>query len=161
MPPRATMVKARAVKGCGYSYCSQAGPPAAGGLTVTELLRLPSMSAEPSIGPSAVEILGSTGGAAAGWRTARTTLSPYQVGSGVPRPPPVARLPKGPLLEGGCGSWSWKWRGPSTAVSLQTTFFMACSGFTHGPPDSLHPAELKIDISRPRRSASEAANLTA
>ena len=42
-------------------------------------------------------------------------------------------------------------------VSLQTSFFIACSGFTQGPPVSLQPAELKIVISSPSRSASDAA----
>ena len=48
-------------------------------------------------------------------------------------------------------------RGPSTRVSLHTTFFMPSSGLTHGPAVSLHPPEAAIDISRPRRSASAAA----
>ena len=54
-----------------------------------------------------------------------------------------------------------KFRGPSTSVWLQTSFFIACSGLTHGPPVSLQPAELKIDISSPNRSASDAAWRTA
>src|ERR1019366_7661394 len=67
----------------------------------------------------------------------------------------------GPLFEGGCASFPVKLRGPSTAVSLHTNFFMACSGFTHGPPVSLQPAELKMVISTPSRSASDAACFTA
>src|ERR1019366_3350744 len=67
----------------------------------------------------------------------------------------------GPLFEGGCASFPVKLRGPSTTVSLHTNFFMACSGFTHGPPVSLQPAELKMVISSPSRSASDAAWRTA
>ena len=38
-----------------------------------------------------------------------------------------------------CCSLSANWRGPSTSVSLQTSFFIASAGFTHGPPASLPP----------------------
>src|SRR5262245_7278650 len=62
----------------------------------------------------------------------------------------------GPLLDGGWPSFSWNVRGPITIVSLHTSFFMACSGLTHGPPVSLHPGELKMVISNPSRSASAA-----
>ena len=44
--------------------------------------------------------------------------------------------------------------GPSTTVSLQTTFFIASSGRTHGPAVSLQPPEAAMAISRPRRPAS-------
>src|SRR5688572_17449206 len=68
------------------------------------------------------------------------------------------RIPRnGPLLDGGLGSAPVNRRGPSSVVSLHTTFFIACGGFTHGPPVTLHPPLAAIDISRPRRCASAAA----
>src|SRR3954462_12990007 len=51
--------------------------------------------------------------------------------------------------------------GPSTFVSLHTSFFIACAGFTHGPPTRLQPAELNTVISSPSPSASAAACFTA
>ena len=39
-------------------------------------------------------------------------------------------------------------------VSLQTSFFMACSGFTHGPPVLLQPGQLAMAISMPSESVS-------
>ena len=64
---------------------------------------------------------------------------------------------KFPFTEGGAARRPENFRGPSTRVSLQTSFFMACSGFTQGPPVSLHPPEVCIVISRPSRSDSAAA----
>ena len=66
-----------------------------------------------------------------------------------------------PLLRGGSGSLPENFRGPAIVVSLQTSFFIASCGFTHGPPVSLQPGELKMAISRPSRSASAAAWRTA
>src|SRR5260370_60842 len=68
---------------------------------------------------------------------------------------------KRPFIEGGWGSTSLHLRGPSTRVSLQTTFFIPSSGLTHGPAVSLQPPEAAMAISRPRRSASAAACLKA
>jgi hypothetical protein len=65
------------------------------------------------------------------------------------------------LFEGGSGSVPAKRRGPSTTVSLHTSFFIASAGFTHGPPVMLQPGELKSVISSPSRSASDAACRTA
>ncbi len=64
---------------------------------------------------------------------------------------------KFPFDEGGAGKRPENFRGPSTRVSLQTSFFMASAGFTQGPPVSLHPPEMCMVISRPRRSHSAAA----
>ena len=64
---------------------------------------------------------------------------------------------KFPFTEGGLLSGAASLRGPSTRVSLQTSFFIASSGFTQGPPVSLQPPELCIVISRPKRSHSAAA----
>jgi hypothetical protein len=64
---------------------------------------------------------------------------------------------KGPLTVGGFGRAPVNRFPPSTRVSLQTSFFMAWAGVTHGPPDSLHPGEPAIAISRPSWSASVAA----
>ena len=69
---------------------------------------------------------------------------------------PTERSRTGPSFEGGCGSLLVELSGPVKLVSLHTSFFIACSGVTHGPPASLHPAELKMDISRPSRFASSA-----
>ena len=62
-----------------------------------------------------------------------------------------------PLTVGGWGSAPANFLGPSTRVSLHTTFFMPSSGLTQGPAVSLHPPDAAIDISRPSRSASAAA----
>ena len=59
-------------------------------------------------------------------------------------------------FEGGSASFPAKLFPPTTSVSLHTSRFIAISGFTHGPPASLHPAQLKIDISSPSRLASSA-----
>ena len=68
------------------------------------------------------------------------------------------RIPwNGPLFDGGLGSAPMNRRGPSSVVSLHTTFFIACAGFTHGPPVSLQPPLAAIVISRPSRFASAAA----
>ena len=61
---------------------------------------------------------------------------------------------KRPFTIGGCASTAANLRGPWTSVSLQTTFFIASSGFTQGPAVSLQPPEAAIAISRPNRSAS-------
>gem|GEM_PF-4839061 len=45
------------------------------------------------------------------------------------------------------------WRGPSTSICAEARYRIASSGLTHGPPDWLHPGELKIPISM---SSSEA-----
>ena len=55
-----------------------------------------------------------------------------------------------PVVRRRCGSLPMNRRGPSIVVSLHTIFFMACAGFTHGPPVSLHPPLAAIVISRPR-----------
>ena len=64
-------------------------------------------------------------------------------------------------MEGGLGSTPLKGRPPSTRVSLQTYFFIAWAGVTHGPPLSLHPGEPAMAISRPSWSARVAVYLNA
>ena len=56
----------------------------------------------------------------------------------------------GPVVDGGFASTPVNGCPPSTEVSLHTSFFIACFGVTHGPPDSLHPGEPAIASSRPR-----------
>ena len=68
---------------------------------------------------------------------------------------------KRPFIEGGFGSTPLHLRGPTTRVSLQTTFFIPSSGLTQGPAVSLQPPEAAMAISRPRRSASAAECLKA
>ena len=77
------------------------------------------------------------------------------------RAPPRCQIPNRPIVRRWLRQFPVELRGPSTVVSLQTSFFIACSGFTQGPPVSLQPAELKIAISKPNRSASAAACRTA
>lgn len=60
----------------------------------------------------------------------------------------------GPLTVGGFASVPENGVPPRTRVSLHTSFFIACAGCTHGPPDSLHPGEPAIAASSPSWSAS-------
>ena len=85
--------------------------------------------------------------------------------SGIGRPPPPAAVRKlriGPLLEGGCGSLPAEtpraFHRGFAPDELSSSPARAC---THGPPVSLQPAELKMVISSPSRSASDAACRTA
>ena len=70
---------------------------------------------------------------------------------------PAGTFWKGPLVVGGFGSAPANGWPPWTRVSLQTSFFMACSGLTHGPPDSLQPGEPAMAVSSPSWSASSIA----
>ena len=74
---------------------------------------------------------------------------------------PTGTFWNGPVVVGGFGSAPVNGWPPSTRVSLQTYFFIACAGVTHGPPLSLHPGEPAMAISRPSWSASVVAYLNA
>ncbi len=60
------------------------------------------------------------------------------------------------MVVGGGVNRPWKRWPPGTTVSLQTSFFIAWSGLTQGPPVSLQPAEEAMVISRSSLSASSA-----
>src|ERR1035437_5096235 len=61
---------------------------------------------------------------------------------------------KGPLMVGGVGSVSSKRPPPCTMVSVQTSFFIAFSGFTQGPPVWLQPGAAPMVTLIPSLSAS-------
>ena len=57
------------------------------------------------------------------------------------------------------GSFAWNFEGPVVFTSRQVTNFMPFEGMFQGPPEDDQPEQLGMQISKPRRRASEAACL--
>ena len=67
----------------------------------------------------------------------------------------------GPVTSKPSGSLTLRGLPPTTSICLQTSFFIASSSFTQGPPVSLQPGELAMVISMSRLSAKLMAYLKA
>lgn len=66
-------------------------------------------------------------------------------------PGPCVRVAHRPSFDGGSERRPENFAGPSAAVSLHTSFFMAIGRVTHGPPASLQPAQLAGSARKSRK----------